>query len=1081
MSSLEELEKTAQELGEQVRALKAKGEDPGESLKKLLETKEMIAKITGKSASSSSKGGNVAAEKKAEAQKKTSEKAEAKAKKAEELAARKAENEAKKKTKTKDKEEAYVDTTPAGEKKDMTRDMQNEYHPAAVEQAWYAWWEKKGFFHADNAHKKGKGKTFVMVIPPPNVTGSLHIGHALTNSIEDTITRWHRMRGDETLWVPGCDHAGIATQTVVEKMIMAKEKKTRHDYGREAFVNKVWEWKEEYGGKIYHQLRKLGSSLDWDREAFTMNEKLSRAVQEAFIRMANMGLIYRATRLVNWCPKLNSAISDIEVDYINIENRTARSVPNHKNKVDFGYLTSFAYKVEGSDEEIVVATTRLETMLGDTAVAVHPDDPRYKHLHGKKLVHPFVDRKIPIITDGTLVDMAFGTGAVKVTPAHDPNDFLCGQRHNLQMITIFTEGGAMNENAGEFKGLMRFDARLKVLEAIKAKGLYRGEQNNPMRLGVCSRTGDIIEPMLKPQWYVDCKEMAAKAAAAVRNKELKLIPDFHESTWYAFLDNSRDWCISRQLWWGHRIPAFLVTIEGRPAPNDIDMSSWIVAHDETEARKLAAAKFGVPETQISLSQDPDVLDTWFSSGLFPFSVFGWPDNTPDMEAFFPTSLLETGSDILFFWVARMVMMSLTLTGKLPFSEVFLHAIVRDAHGRKMSKSLGNVIDPLDVITGISLDELNKRLEQTTNLDPSELERAKLGQAADYPLGIPECGTDAMRFALVAYSTQGRSINLDINRVVGYRQFGNKIWNAVRFAMMSMGKDFKAPLITALDGTESIIDRWILDRLDFAIAETNSGFETYDFAKATNAIYNFWLYELCDIYLEASKPVFRSDDSNPAKSKARAVLYTCVDQALRLIHPFMPFVSEELWQRLTNPGSDASIMVAEYPESRASMRTANADAGMKTAMEIVRLLRVLRTEYNLSKQRPEVQIMCTTADASALVKAHAEIIATLSAAANIVVVGAAPTDKGFALQVVNEDITIFMDCKGLVNKDAELKRLQENLDLTKSRLETLTQKMNAPGYDKVPEKIRSDNDTRHAALTKELEVLLKSIEDMKLLP
>ncbi len=975
-----------------------------------------------------------------------------------------------------------MDRTPPGQKKDLSHAMEAEYHPSSVEAAWYAWWEASGFFKADAHHKKGK--KFVMVIPPPNVTGSLHIGHALTNSIEDTVTRWHRMRGEETLWVPGCDHAGIATQTVVEKMIMAKEGKTRHDYGREEFVKTVWKWKEEYGGKIYHQLRKLGSSLDWSREAFTMAPMLSRAVEEAFVRMSEMGLIYRATRLVNWCPRLNSAISDIEVDHITLEGRVKRSVPGHKSQVDFGYIASFAYKIKGGkpDEEIVVATTRIETMLGDTAVAVHPDDPRYSHFHGKFVEHPFFpERKVPIVLDPVLVDMNFGTGSVKITPAHDPNDFLCGQRHGLEFVTVFTEGGAMAANCGEFAGMMRFDARVAITEALKAKGLFRGEKPNPMRLGVCSRTGDIIEPMLKPQWYVDCKDMAAKAAEAVRAGELKLIPDFHNSTWFNFLDNSRDWCISRQLWWGHRVPAYLATVKGQPAPDASQSGNWFVARSAEEAVKLAAAKLGADPKDVTVEQDPDVLDTWFSSGLFPFSVMGWPDQTPDMEAFFPTSLLETGSDILFFWVARMVMMSLTLTGKLPFSEVFLHAIVRDAHGRKMSKSLGNVIDPLDVITGVTLETLHSRLEKDTNIDKAELERAKTGQAADYPTGIPECGTDAMRFALVAYSSQGRSINLDISRVVGYRQFCNKIWNATRFAMSNLGAGYKpaaAELAAVNRASDSPRDRWILDRLHAACEEANTGFATYDFGVATTACYNFWLYALCDVYLEAVKPVFRGEDG-PAKERTKAVLYECFDRGLRLLHPFMPFVTEELWQRLTSPAEErASIMLAPYPEPVASWSDPALAASFKTAQEVVKSIRVARDSYNLTKERPPVVLVCTGDARREALETFSQDIANLGQTGPLTVQRAAPETKGLAVTVVNEETSILMDVASLIDVDAEVKKLNKKLETINESLKRLHERMALPTYDKTPQQVKEQEAARLQTLTKEAEAITQSIADLQ---
>ena len=549
--------------------------------------------------------------------------------------------------------------------------------------------------------------------------------------------------------------------------------------------------------------------MDWSRERFTMDEMLSKAVKEAFVRMHKDGLIYRDNRLVNWCCRLKTAISDIEVDHVDLEGSKEMSVPGQDGPVEFGSIWSFAYKYADGEGEIVVATTRPETMLGDTAVAVHPDDPRYKAVQGKMLVHPFNGRKIPVICDAELVDMSFGTGAVKITPAHDPNDFMTGKRHNLEFINMLTEEGLVNDEGGEkFKGMKRFTARKAVIAALDELGLYRGKEDNPMRLGLCSRSKDVIEPMLKPQWWVNCQQMAADACEAARTKDLEILPNFMEPTWFRWLENIRDWCISRQLWWGHRIPAYYVRFEGEtetdagmPGGSSENLDRWVIGREEDEARAEAEKKF--PGKAFTLVQDEDVLDTWFSSGLFPFSVFGWPDNTADLAEFYPTSLLETGHDILFFWVARMVMMGMKLTGKVPFKQVYLHAMVRDAHGRKMSKSLGNVIDPLHVIEGISLADLNKTLEGG-NLDEKEVKKAQAGQAADYPEGIPECGTDAMRFALVAYTAQGRDINLDVLRVVGYRHWCNKMFNAVRFAMMNLGEGYEPPA-AALTGAEPNLD------------------------------------------------------------------------------------------------------------------------------------------------------------------------------------------------------------------------------------------------------------------------------------
>jgi len=699
--------------------------------------------------------------------------------------------------------------------------MLDAYHPKQVEAAWYAWWEKEKFFHANPENVlNGSKKPYVMVIPPPNVTGALHLGHALMLSIEDSIMRWRRMSGYEVLWLPGCDHAGIATQSVVEKQLWKKEQKTRHDLGREAFVNSVWEWKEEYGGRINNQFRRMGISVDWDRFAFTLDEKNSKAVTEAFCNFYEKGLVYRTTRLVNWSCHLRTALSDLEVEHLDIKGKTFLPVPGHdpKKTYEFGTLTEFKYRVKGTDKLITVATTRLETMLGDVAVAVHSEDPRYKDFVGKELEHPFCpDRKIVVITDDVLVDMNYGTGAVKITPAHDPNDNLCGKRHNLEFINMLDETGQINHVGGEkFAGMMRFDARVAIYEELKKLGLIGEKYPNPMRLGRCSKSNDIIEPLLKPQWYVNCKGMAKRSVDAVRNKELIITPESHEKTWFDWLENIQDWCISRQLWWGHRIPVYLVTIPGiidNPDKNNND--HWVVGRTKEEAVQNAVKKFNVPADKISLDQDEDVLDTWFSSGLFPFSTMGWPDNdTLDMKAFFPGDLLETGYDILFFWVARMVMMSLELTDKLPFKTVFLHPMVRDEEGGKMSKSKGNVIDPLEVMDSCNLDVLLKKLYES-NLSEKEVKKNVVQKQKDFPNGIPECGTDALRFALLSYMVQS-SINLDVKRVVGYREFCNKLWNIVKFGMSNFPADF----VSSPEGVKgcklSLADQWILGKLDLLI-------------------------------------------------------------------------------------------------------------------------------------------------------------------------------------------------------------------------------------------------------------------------
>ncbi|XP_042596493.1 valine--tRNA ligase-like [Cyprinus carpio] len=985
----------------------------------------------------------------------------------------------------------YNIPTPPGEKKDVLSPLPDSYSPQYVEAAWYSWWEKQGFFKPEygrkNVSEPNPRGVFMMCIPPPNVTGSLHLGHALTNAIQDCLTRWHRMRGETTLWNPGCDHAGIATQVVVEKKLMRERKMTRHDLGRENFIQEVWKWKNEKGDRIYHQLKKLGSSLDWDRACFTMDDKLSYAVQEAFVRMHEEGVIYRSKRLVNWSCTLNSAISDIEVDKKELTGRTLLPVPGYKEKVEFGVLVSFSYKVEGSDEEVVVATTRIETMLGDTAVAVHPEDSRYQHLKGKMVVHPFCDRKMPIVFDD-FVDMNFGTGAVKITPAHDHNDYEVGERHKLTFINILDENGLLINVPPPFLGMKRFEARKAVLQALKDLGQFKEVKDNPMVVPVCSRSKDIVEPLLKPQWYVDCKGMGKQAADVVRNGELKIIPDHHLKTWFNWMDNIRDWCISRQLWWGHRIPAYFVTVNDpsiKPG-EDVDGHYWVSGRSEEEAREKAAKRFNVTADKISLRQDEDVLDTWFSSGIFPFSIFGWPTESEDLRVFYPGTLLETGHDILFFWVARMVMMGLKLTGKLPFKEVYLHAVVRDAHGRKMSKSLGNVIDPLDVITGISLEGLHAQLIES-NLDPLEIEKAKQGQKSDYPSGIPECGTDALRFALCAYTSQGRDINLDVNRILGYRHFCNKLWNAVKFAMRTLGEGFVPWEKAQLCGNESVSDRWILSRLSAAVALCDGGFQAYDFPTITTAIYSFWLYELCDVYLESVKPVLSMTDSEGQKQAdiCRQTLYTCLEVGLRLLSPLMPFVTEELFQRLPrrhSQDSPSSICVTPYPEtSEFCWHSEDIDRQMEFVMSVVKTIRSLRADYNLTKTRADCYLQCIDSDTAALVQTYSLQIQTLSYSQAIhpVVGGDSTIPQGCAVAIASDKCTVHLMLKGLIDLEKEVTKLTAKKGELEKQMEKMKEKMAKNDYkEKVPVKVQEADAEKLRQNETELQKVKEAIENFR---
>uniref|UniRef100_A0A671P092 valine--tRNA ligase n=1 Tax=Sinocyclocheilus anshuiensis TaxID=1608454 RepID=A0A671P092_9TELE len=675
-----------------------------------------------------------------------------------------------------DKEKiAYTAALVPGEKKDTTLPFPQSYSPEYVEFGWYQWWEKQGFFSPQQHSKQPHAvdKYFSFCIPPLNVTGTLHLGHALTYR---RCFGSRRMQGYKVLWLPGCDHAGIATQSVVERKLMREQGKCRRDYSREEFLKQVWRWKNEKGDEIYHQLRKLGASLDWSRACFTMDPGFSSAVTEAFVRLCDSGLIYRSEGLVNWSCALESAISDIEVDSKELSGRTLLSVPGYQHKVEFGIMLTFAYPLEGQGE-VAVSTTRPETMLGDVAIAVHPDDPRYKvTLHG---LHPFTERLLPIVTDSMLLTFNFAfICAVKVTPAHDHTDFLLSQRHSLPRLTVIGGDGTMTSDCGQWlEGVKRFDARECVITALMERKLFRGKKDHPMSLPICSRSGDVIEPLLKKQWFVRCQEMGRKAVQAVEEGDLQIIPHFYTKMWKSWLSNISDWCISRQLWWGHQIPAYRVTVENS---KDTEEEQWVWGRSAAEARQRAAVKFGVNPDAITLTQDPDVLDTWFSSGLFPFAMLGWPQQTEDLKQFYPNSVLETGSDLIFFWVARMVMLGRELTGQLPFKQVLFHS---DKYGRKMSKSLGNVIDPLDVISGVSLERLQGKVREG-NLDPRESVVAMEAQK-DFPKGIPECGTDALRFALCSYKAQGEDISLSVSHVLSCRHFCNKMWQTVRFTLATL--------------------------------------------------------------------------------------------------------------------------------------------------------------------------------------------------------------------------------------------------------------------------------------------------------
>ncbi|KAF8308576.1 hypothetical protein DL93DRAFT_2171021 [Clavulina sp. PMI_390] len=961
----------------------------------------------------------------------------------------------------KPEDEPFVNTTPSGDKKDLSQAMADGYNPIAVESAWYDWWHKEGFFKPvlGPDGKPKDGKPFVIPFPPPNVTGSLHIGHALTFALQDSMIRWNRMLGRTTLFIPGFDHAGISTQSVVEKRLYSATKQTRHDLGREKFLEKVWEWKTDYHARITSQLKRLGASCDWDREAFTMSESLSTAVVETFCRLREEGVIYRANRLVNWCVQLNTTLSNLEVDQKKIEGRTLLNVPGYdiKEKFEFGVITSFAYHIENSDEKIVIATTRPETMLGDTAIAVHPDDARYKHLHGKFAIHPFLDRRMPIITDSIAVDMEFGTGAVKITPAHDPNDYEVGLRHKLPFINILNDNGTLNENAGPtYQGMKRFHARVKVVQDLKDRGDYVDTKDNPMNIPICAKSGDVVEPVMKPQWWVNCKPLAEEAIKRTQAGELLIRPAASEAEWYRWLESIQDWCVSRQLWWGHRIPAYYVKIEGQ-TEDRINDANWVVGRTIEEATERAKAIAG--DAPFTLEQDEDVLDTWFSSGLWPWSINGWPQKTADLENFYPSSVLETGWDILFFWVARMVMLGLRLTDTMPFSEVYCHAMIRDAHGRKMSKSLGNVIDPVDVIQGLGLEELHLKLRDG-NLAEKEIAKATQGQKKDFPKGIPQCGTDALRFALCAYTSGGRDINLEILRVEGYRKFCNKLWNATKFAMLKF-EDGWVPEPTAKPtGKESLVEKWILHKLNVAATELNQHLTDRSFLLATNTIYNFWLYELCDVFIEAMKPMTDESASPETRRSAQNTLYTCLDLGLRMLHPFMPFVTEELWQRLPRRPQDStpSIMVSSFPVNNPEYHYPDAEREFDTVFATLRTIRSLAASYSIQTNLQATIVSTSPNEAPMLESQVPTIVALVKGCKSATVVSdASQVPEGCGSAVISPTLTVFLLVKGLVDLNAEIEKCEKKIALAQMGADKVKKLMSAPGYEQnIPEDVRAAN-------------------------
>tara|TARA_R110000824_G_scaffold222077_3_gene409381 strand:- start:61842 stop:64688 length:2847 start_codon:yes stop_codon:yes gene_type:complete len=912
--------------------------------------------------------------------------------------------------------------------------MEKTYQPEQIETRWYERWE------ADNRFApSGQGEPFSIMIPPPNVTGSLHMGHAFQDTIMDTLTRWKRMQGNNTLWQVGTDHAGIATQMLVERKIAAEEGKARHDLGRDAFIDKVWEWKEESGGHITRQLRRMGASVDWSRERFTMDDGFYKAVQEVFVRLHEEKLIYRGKRLVNWDPTLHTAISDLEV-----ENKEQQGSFWH-----FRYPLADGVKTADGKDYVVVATTRPETLLGDTGVAVNPEDERYASLVGKFIELPLVGRRIPVVADEH-ADMEKGSGCVKITPAHDFNDYEVGKRQNHLLINVFSKDATILEQAeifnlkgqpqpdedatlpAKYAGLDRFEARKQIVADMDALGLLEQVEavNNTLPYG--DRSGDVIEPLLTDQWFVAVESLAKPAIEAVENGDIQFVPKNYENMYFAWMRDLQDWCISRQLWWGHRIPAWY-DAEG----------NVYVARSEAEAREKHAL-----EPDVVLTQDEDVLDTWFSSGLWTFGTLGWPEKTPELETFHPSSVLVTGFDIIFFWVARMIMMTLKFTKQVPFKTVYVHGLVRDGQGQKMSKSKGNVLDPIDLIDGITLEEL---LEKRTGnmMQPKQAKAIAKATKDEFKDGIEAHGTDALRFTFLSQATTGRDIKFDMNRLDGYRNFCNKLWNASRYVLMNAeGED------CGTNGDEvelSLADRWIISQLQKTEAQVTKALDEYRFDHASQALYEFIWNEYCDWYLELSKPVLWDENATAeAKRGTRRTLVRVLEAILRLAHPMMPYITEEIWQRVSPlagvfMGDDATIMLQAWPEADESKIDEQASLDIEWLKGVIIAVRNIRAEMNIAPGKP-LDVLLTKGkpeDAERL-ESNRHFLSKLAKLESVTWLEN-PDDAPLSATQLVGDMEVLVPMADLIDKDAEIARLSKEIDKQDKLIGGIEKKLSNDGF------------------------------------
>ena len=877
--------------------------------------------------------------------------------------------------------------------------LDKSYDPAEVEPRWMKYWEAKGLFMADPG---SPAKPYSIVIPPPNVTGELHMGHAFNNTVQDILCRFHRMQGDEVLWMLGTDHAGIATQNVVERQLAA-EGLTRHDLGREKFIERVWQWREDYGGRIIHQLKRLGASCDWSRERFTMDEGLSKAVREVFVSLWEEGLIYRGDYIINWCPRCHTALSDLESEHEEVT----------------GGLYHIRYPFKNGKGHLTVATTRPETMLGDTAVAVNPDDPRYQDLADDTVILPLVNREMPVIRD-SYVSLEFGTGCLKITPAHDPNDFMIGEKHGLEAIRVMDDDGVINENGGPYAGLDRFEARKRVLEDLEAQDLLEKQEDYLHSVGHCYRCHTMVEPILSKQWFVKVKPLAEAALKAVDDGRTRILPEQWDRTYHEWMTNIRDWCVSRQIWWGHRIPAWYC-----------ECGQVIVSREEPESCGACGST--------ELKQETDVLDTWFSSGLWPFSTMGWPEKTDLLAKFYPTSCLVTGFDILFFWVARMMMLGIRFMGEVPFKDVYIHALVRDAKGEKMSKSKGNVIDPLEV--------------------------------------MDQFGTDAFRFTLAALAAQGRDIRLSEERIMGYRNFVNKIWNAARFTLMNLAESTEG----GGGGEElepTLEDRWILSRVNRAAAEVAQGITDYRFNDAAGAAYQFVWHEFCDWYLELIKP-YLYDAGNPGRQAAtRRTLALAFSRVLRILHPFMPFVTEELWQKL--PEAEGSITRSSWPASDPAELDQAAEDDLGLCMAVIGAVRNIRGEMGISPGQAVDVVLAPHDQATAdTLAGHTERIKGLAKVSQLSFSGADGQAPPQAASAALAPVTVYVPLAGLIDFAAEEARLAKGVLKLEKELAQSRKKLGNQGFlAKAPAEVVAKEKAKVAEAESKLARLTENLERVR---